>query len=107
VSHRLEWFVESLATQTLVLFVIYTAGNPLKSRPSLWLTVNTLAVIAVGLALPWWPLAGLLGFTALPLPFLLFLDISTFTYLLLVEAAKRRLFTVSHRQAKSLTEAAT
>src|SRR5207249_3561217 len=28
------WFVESLATQTLVLFVIRTAGNPFRSRPS-------------------------------------------------------------------------
>src|SRR5262245_6264402 len=45
------WFVESLATQTLVLFVIRTAGNLLKSKPSVWLTVNTLAVAAVGLAL--------------------------------------------------------
>ena len=27
------WFVESLATQTLVIFVIRTTGNPLKSRP--------------------------------------------------------------------------
>jgi len=27
------WFVESLATQTLALFVIRTAGNPLRSRP--------------------------------------------------------------------------
>jgi hypothetical protein len=26
------WFVESLATQTLVLFIIRTAGNPLHSR---------------------------------------------------------------------------
>jgi Mg2+-importing ATPase len=101
------WFVESLATQTLVLFVIRTAGNPLKSRPSVWLTVNTLAVVAVGLALPWSPLAGLLGFTALPLPFLLFLGISTFTYLLLVEAAKRKFFAVSHHQATSVAEPAT
>src|SRR5260370_2890342 len=35
------WFVESLATQTLVLFVIRTAGNPLRSRPSLPLAVTT------------------------------------------------------------------
>ena len=28
------WFVESLATQTLVLFVIRTMGNPFRSRPS-------------------------------------------------------------------------
>src|SRR5450755_3790608 len=31
---RTGWFVESLATQTLVVFVIRTAGNPFKSRPS-------------------------------------------------------------------------
>jgi P-type Mg2+ transporter len=101
------WFVESLATQTLVLFVIRTAGSPLKSGPSVWLTVNTLAVVAIGLALPWSPLAGLLGFTALPLPFFLFLGISTITYLLLVEAAKRKFFAVSHHQATRSAEAAT
>jgi P-type Mg2+ transporter len=99
------WFVESLATQTLVLFVIRTAGNPLKSRPSAWLTLNTLAVVAVGLALPWSPLARLLGFTTLPLPFFLFLAISTITYLLLVEAAKRKFFAVSRKQAETLAGA--
>ena len=35
------WFVESLATQTLVLFVIRTAGNPFRSRPSVPLTITT------------------------------------------------------------------
>jgi Mg2+-importing ATPase len=86
------WFVESLATQTLVLFVIRTAGNPLRSRPSRWLTVNTLAIVVVGVLLPFSPLARLLGFTPLPVPFFLFLGISTITYLLLVEVAKRRFF---------------
>ncbi len=95
------WFVESLATQTLVLFVIRTAGNPLKSRPSRWLTLNTLVVVAVGLALPWSPLAGLLGFTPLPVPFFLFLGLSTITYLLLVEAAKRKFFALSRRREKN------
>ena len=38
------WFVESLATQTLVLFVIRTAGNPFRSRPSVPLVCTTLAV---------------------------------------------------------------
>jgi P-type Mg2+ transporter len=100
------WFVESLATQTLVLFVIRTAGNPLKSRPSSWLTLNTLAVVAVGLALPWSPLAGLLGFTPLSLPFFLFLGISTITYLLLVEVAKRKFFAASRQHAKTLAGSA-
>ena len=91
------WFVESLATQTLVLFVIRTTGNPLKSRPSRWLTLNTLGVVVVGLALPWSPLARLFGFTPLPLPFFLFLGLSTLTYLLLVEIAKRKFFAISRR----------
>ena len=86
------WFVQSLATQTLVVFVIRTAGNPLRSRPSVWLTLNTLVIVAVGLVLPVSPFAGLLGFTRLPLPFFLFLVVSTLTYLLLVEIAKRGFF---------------
>lgn len=86
------WFVESLATQTLVLFVIRTMGNPLKSRPSVPLAVTTLLIVAVGCLLPFSPLKGLLGFTDLPWPFFVFLAISTVTYLLMVELAKRRLF---------------
>lgn len=86
------WFVESLATQTLVLFVIRTMGNPLKSRPSVPLAISTLLIVMIGCLLPYSPLASLLGFTALPAPFFGFLTISTVTYLLLVEIAKRRLF---------------
>jgi P-type Mg2+ transporter len=39
------WFVESLATQTLVIFIIRTAGSPLRSRPSRPLTGATLLVV--------------------------------------------------------------
>jgi len=41
---RTGWFVESLATQRLVVFVIRTAGNPLKSRPGRSLLIGVLAV---------------------------------------------------------------
>jgi Mg2+-importing ATPase len=85
------WFVESLATQTLVLFVNRTAGNPLRSRPSLPLTVTVLLVVLVGGALPFSPLAGPLGFTPMPAGFFLFLVGVTSSYLLLVEVVKRRL----------------
>ena len=85
------WFVESLATQTLVLFVIRTSKNPLLSRPSGPLMATCLAVVAIGLYLPFSPLAHMLGFTPLPAAFFAFLAIATATYLLLVEAAKRRL----------------
>jgi len=43
------WFVESLATQTLVLFVIGTAGNPFRSRPSLPLAMTTVLIVLVGI----------------------------------------------------------
>ncbi len=85
------WFVESLATQTLVLFVIRTGGNPLRSRPSVPLTITTLLVVVVGIVLPFTPLGGVLGFTPLPAKYFLFLFGMTVTYLLLVEVVKRRL----------------
>jgi P-type Mg2+ transporter len=86
------WFVESLATQTLVLFVIRTSKNPLRSRPSSPLIATCLASVAVGTWLPFSPLAAVLGFTALPAKYFAFLAIATAAYLLLVEVAKRRLF---------------
>jgi magnesium-transporting ATPase (P-type) len=63
------WFVESLATETLVLPIIRTAANPFRNRPNLPLVITVLAVVAVGLGLPFSPLAGILGFTPLPLGF--------------------------------------
>lgn len=91
------WFVESLATQTLVVFVIRTAGRPWRSKPSTWLTLNTLVIVGIGVALPFSPLAKLLGFTAPPLPFFIFLVVSTITYLLLVEIAKQIFYKLSNR----------
>jgi Mg2+-importing ATPase len=85
------WFIESLATQTLVLFVIRTMGNPFQSRPSRALTAATLAIVGIGTVLPLSPIAGLLGFTRLPLAYLAFLVPAVLTYLLLVDVAKRQL----------------
>jgi P-type Mg2+ transporter len=85
------WFVESLATQTLVIFVIRTPRNPLTSRPSLPLVLTTAAIVLVGVGLPYSPLARLLGFQPLPAGYFLFLLGSTVTYLLVVELAKRYL----------------
>jgi Mg2+-importing ATPase len=85
------WFVESLATQTLVLFVIRTMGNPFRSRPSRSLTVTTLVIVGIGVALPATPIATLLGFTRLPASYFVFLIPVTFSYLALVDVAKRQL----------------
>jgi Mg2+-importing ATPase len=83
------WFIESLATQTLVLFVIRTAKNPLRSRPSKPLMATCLAAVATGILLPFSPLAGALGFTTMPASYFAFLTVATGAYLTLVEFAKR------------------
>ena len=89
------WFVESLATQTAVVFVIRTVGNPFKSRPSRALTLTVLSVITIAVVLPFTPLGPILGFVALPLSYFVFLAGATATYLVLVEIVKRRLMSRS------------
>jgi Mg2+-importing ATPase len=82
------WFVESLATQTLVVFVIRTAGNPFKSRPSRRLLLSVSAVVAIAAVLPYTPVGSLLRFTPLPLSLLGTIAFLAVTYLLLVQAVK-------------------
>jgi Mg2+-importing ATPase len=82
------WFVESVATQILVLFVIRTYGNPLTSRPSRALAATAVVMVVVGVALPATPLAPALGFVVPPLRFGVFVAAATFAYLALVQVAK-------------------
>jgi Mg2+-importing ATPase len=98
---RTGWFVESLATQTLVLFVIRSMGHVWLSRPSRGLTITTLAVVALGVMLPATPLARWLGFTRLPGSYFVFLIPATLTYLAVVEIAKRQIVRRVGRRATS------
>ena len=94
------WFVESLATQTLVLFVIRTAGNPLRSRPSRPLAITTIMIVLVGAMLPYMPFAQTFGFVPLPVSFLGFVVVATLSYLFLVEIGKRKLMGSTHFNSK-------
>ena len=70
VQFRTGWFVESLATQTLIIFAIRTRKVPFfRSRASGPLTATSLTVVAVGVVLTISPLAHTLGFTPLPWQF--------------------------------------
>ena len=90
---RSGWFVESLSTQALVVFLIRTRRVPFfRSRPSLAMLILPLTCAAIGGALPFTPLAHILGFTALPLRFFLILLGMVLTYLCLVEFAKSRFY---------------
>jgi Mg2+-importing ATPase len=55
------------------------------------LTLTTIAIVLFATLLPYTELGSLIGFTPLPLIFLLFIAVMTSTYLLLVELVKRRL----------------
>ncbi|ORW25781.1 magnesium-translocating P-type ATPase [Mycobacterium palustre] len=89
IEFRTGWFVESLATQTLIIFAIRTRKIPfLRSRPSLALAITTFAVVAIGVVLTISPPAHTLGFTPLPWQFYAVLGAFVISYLVLVELAK-------------------
>ncbi|MGZ7007428.1 MAG: magnesium-translocating P-type ATPase, partial [Ilumatobacteraceae bacterium] len=89
IEFRTGWFVESLATQTLIIFAIRTRKVPFfRSRPAWQLSLTTLAVIAIGIALTLSPLSTRLGFTPLPWQFFAALVSLTVAYLVLVEVTK-------------------
>lgn len=83
------WFIESIATQILIVFVIRTARTPFfLSKPSKWLFATCISLVAIGVALPFTPLAKPLGFVSPPIGYFIILILLITTYLVLVEAVK-------------------
>jgi Mg2+-importing ATPase len=83
------WFVESLLTQTLIIHVIRTNKIPfLQSRASRPVTVMTIIMMAVGIAIPLSPLGRYLGFTALPGLYWPLLGLTLVCYVLLTQGVK-------------------
>ncbi len=84
------WFIESMATEILVVFVIRTSRSPFfLSKPSLWLLITCVGLVGISMLIPFSPLAATLGFVAPPPLYFLILIILVTTYLLLVEALKK------------------
>jgi P-type Mg2+ transporter len=83
------WFVESLMTQTLIIHVIRTNKIPfLQSRASWPLTATTVLIMALGMWLPYSPLASALGFTHLPRMYWPILMLTLFGYMSLTQIIK-------------------
>jgi Mg2+-importing ATPase len=86
------WFIESLITQSMVIFIIRTARSPsYRSRPSTQLTLTTIGVVAAGILLPFSPLAHIFSFVSPPPLYFGILIVMTITYLILVEIGKAHL----------------
>lgn len=88
-----------LTPEFLPMITSVTLAN---SRP---LAITVLVVVAAGLAIPFTPLAPILGFTPFPLTFFVFLLLVTVTYLAVVELAKLRLFSRFHLKRVALSAA--
>lgn len=102
VEFRTGWFVESLATQTLIIFAIRTRKVPFfRSRPAALLVATTAAVIATGILLTVSPVAARLGFAPLPWQFFAALVALTIGYLILVDVTKSVFYAEPMRLADS------
>ncbi|WP_052207031.1 magnesium-translocating P-type ATPase [Sinomonas humi] len=97
---RAGWFVESLATQTLIVFAIRTRRIPFfRSAASRALTASVIAVVAIGAVIPYTPFRTLIGFRMLPAPFFLALVGMVILYLVLVEVAKHFFYQAADARA--------
>ena len=83
------WFVESLLTQTLIIHVIRTSRIPFFGSRASWpLSVTTVLVMLIGTWLPFSPVAGSLGLTALPPLYWPLLAVTLLSYVLLTHGVK-------------------
>ncbi|HWA12973.1 MAG TPA: magnesium-translocating P-type ATPase [Burkholderiales bacterium] len=92
------WFVESLATQVLVVFVIRTRRSPFASRPAPALAAACLGVVAFACLLPWLPWSAAFGFAPLPVSLCLAIAALVAAYLGVAEFAKRLFYRRSSRR---------
>ncbi|MBB2202092.1 magnesium-translocating P-type ATPase [Gluconacetobacter tumulisoli] len=85
---RTSWFLESMVTQILVIFLIRTNGRPWRNRPHPALVASSLSALAVALVLPFTPAGAWFGFDPPPLAMLAAIAALTVAYLATVELVK-------------------
>lgn len=89
-SFQSGWFVEGLLSQALIVHLVRTARVPfLESRASMPMLMATALIMAVGIWLPFSPLASSLGMVALPGAYFPWLFVVLIGYFLLVQVVKK------------------
>jgi len=91
-SFQTGWFIESILSAGVVVFAVRTRLPFTQSRPSRVMLAVTGAVMLVTMFLPYSPVAGLLGFVPLSLPYLLIIFGIVVLYFLSAEMVKRWFF---------------
>ena len=99
---RTAWFVESMATQILVIFVIRTNGRPWRDLPSFPLAASSLVALIVAMALPFSPIGGWFGFETPSTPVLVGIGAIVIAYLVSAELLKSLAVKPQHRTRRTL-----
>lgn len=89
---RSGWFVESVVSASMIVLVIRSRRPFFRSRPGWLLALATVLVVIVTIALPYSPLAGVLGFAPLPGTFLIALAVILVLYVAGAELVKWRFY---------------
>jgi Mg2+-importing ATPase len=85
---RTTWFLESMATQILVIFIIRTNGRPWRNLPRPALVASSLVALLVAMVLPFTAVGGWFGFETPPLAMLAGIGVIVVVYLLSSELLK-------------------
>ncbi|WP_367395733.1 magnesium-translocating P-type ATPase [Pantoea sp. Ep11b] len=84
------WFIEGLLSQTLVVHMLRTRKIPfIQSRATLPVMLTTLAVMALGILIPFSPLGTMVGLVPLPWQYFPWLVLTLFSYCLVAQGMKR------------------
>jgi Mg2+-importing ATPase len=89
IQFRTGWFLESVVSASLIVLVIRSRQPFFKSRPGKYLLMATLSIVVATLILPFTPLAGIFGFSPLPLSFLLLIGLIILFYIITAEIVKK------------------
>lgn len=85
---RTAWFIESMVTQILVIFIIRTHARPWADPPGAALTASSLIALGIALLIPFSSVGGWFGFVPPPWPVLLAIGGIIAAYLLAAEWLK-------------------
>jgi Mg2+-importing ATPase len=89
IQFRTGWFLESVVSASLIVLVIRSRKPSYKSKPGKYLLIATISIVVITLILPYTPLAGIFGFSPLPVPFLLFIGLIILLYIFTAEIVKK------------------
>jgi len=89
VQFRTGWFIESVISASIIVLVIRSRKPFFRSQPGKYLLIATLSILAITLIIPFTPLAGIFGFSPLPISFLLLIALTVLCYIFTAEIVKK------------------